>query len=68
MRYEGVYVQSEQSENTGGAGEGKKEMFKKQVEEFREAQQVKDPVLSVPRLRSLLWHGFDPWPRNFCEP
>ena len=23
------------------------------------AQQVKDPVLS------LLWDGFDPWPRNF---
>ena len=24
------------------------------------AQPVKDPVLSA------LWHGFDPWPRNFC--
>ena len=26
------------------------------------AQQVQDPVLS------LLWHGFDPWPGNFCLP
>ena len=26
------------------------------------AQQVKDPVLS------LLWRGFDPWPRNFRLP
>ena len=26
------------------------------------AQWVKDPVLS------LLWHGFDPWPGNFCMP
>ena len=26
------------------------------------AQQVKGPALS------LLWHGFIPWPRNFCMP
>ena len=25
-------------------------------------QGVKDLVVS------LLWHGFDPWPRNFCMP
>ena len=29
-------------------------------------QWVKDLVLSLLWLRSLLWHGFDPWPRNFC--
>ena len=28
-------------------------------------QQVKDPVLSLQQLGSLLWHGFDLWPRNF---
>ena len=26
------------------------------------AQQLKDLALS------LLWHGFDPWPGNFCVP
>ena len=31
-------------------------------------QQVKDPELSLQWLRSLLWHRFDPWPRNFCMP
>ena len=29
---------------------------------------VKDPVLSLLWLRSLLWLGFDPWPRNFHIP
>ena len=29
------------------------------------AQQVKDAMLSLLQLRSLLWCGFDPWPRNF---
>ena len=28
------------------------------------AQGVKDPALSRKRLRSLLWHGFDPWTGN----
>ena len=28
------------------------------------AQQVKDPVLKLQRLRSLLWLRFDPWPRE----
>ena len=28
------------------------------------AYQLKDPLW----LRSLLWHGFSPWPRNFCMP
>ena len=28
------------------------------------AQQVKDLALSQQQLRSLLWHGFDPWPRE----
>ena len=31
-------------------------------------QQVKDPVLPLQQLGSLLWCGFDPWPRNFCMP
>ena len=29
------------------------------------AQGVKDPVLSLQQLGSLLRHRFDPWPRNF---
>ena len=29
---------------------------------------VKDPVLSLQRLGSLLWCGFDPWPWNFHMP
>ena len=28
-------------------------------------QWVKDPALSLPPLRSLLWCRFDPWPENF---
>ena len=32
------------------------------------AQQVKDPALSLQWLRSLLWHRFNPWPRNFHMP
>ena len=32
------------------------------------AQQVKEPVLSLQQLRSLLWHGFNPWPSNFHMP
>ena len=32
------------------------------------AQQVKDPVLSLLCLSSLLWHGFNLWPGNFCMP
>ena len=31
-------------------------------------QQVKDPMLSLQQPRSLLWHGFNPWPRNFYMP
>ena len=30
------------------------------------AQWVKDLVLSLQQLGLLLWHRFDPWPRNFC--
>ena len=32
------------------------------------ALQVKDLALSLLWLRLLLWHGFDPWPRNFHMP
>ena len=28
-------------------------------------QQVKDPTMSLQQFGSLLWYGFDPWPRNF---
>ena len=28
-------------------------------------QQVKYPILSQQQLGSMLWHRFDPWPRNF---
>ena len=31
-------------------------------------QWVKDPVSSLWCLGLLLWHRFDPWPRNFCRP
>ena len=31
-------------------------------------QQVKDPALSLQCLKSLLWHEFGPWPRNFHRP
>ena len=31
-------------------------------------QQVKDPALSLQPLRSLPWHRFNPWPRNFHMP
>ena len=30
------------------------------------AQWVKDPALSLQWLRSLLWHGFNPW--DICMP
>ena len=29
------------------------------------AQQVKNPALSLLQLDSLLWHRFNPWPKNF---
>ena len=32
------------------------------------AQGVRDLVLSLQWLESLLWHGFDSWPRNFHIP
>ena len=28
-------------------------------------QKIRDPVFSLQGLGSLLWHGFDPWIRNF---
>ena len=31
-------------------------------------QRVKDLVLSLQQLKSLLWCGFDLWPRNFHMP
>ena len=31
-------------------------------------QWVKDSALSLQRPRSLLWHRFQPWPRNFYMP
>ena len=36
--------------------------LRKGMREFPVAQQVRDPMLS------LLWHGFHPWPENFCMP
>ena len=30
------------------------------------AQRIKDQALSLHWLESLLWHGFNPWPKNFC--
>ena len=31
-------------------------------------QLTRDPTLSLPRLRSLLWHRFDPWLGSFHIP
>ena len=31
-------------------------------------QHFKDPLLSLQWLRLLLWHRFNPWPRNFHLP
>ena len=39
--------------------------FKSECRSSPVAQQVKDPVLSLQRLRLLLWCGFDLWPGNF---
>ena len=38
---------------------------KKRLKEFCGGLVVKDLVLSLLWLKSLLWHEFDPWPRNF---
>ena len=43
-------------------GKGKK---KTSVVEFPAGLAVKDPALSLLWFGSLLWHGFNPWPRNF---
>ena len=37
-----------------------------EVKEFSGGPVVKDTVLSLPWLGSLLWHGFDSWSGNFC--
>ena len=34
------------------------------MKEFLGDPAVKDPALTLQWLRSLLWHRFDPWPRN----
>ena len=36
------------------------------VRQFPGGLVVKDSVLSLLWLRSLLWHGLDSWPGNFC--
>ena len=38
------------------------------VESSLVAQQLKDLVLSLQQLRSLLWHSFNTWPGNFHMP
>ena len=30
------------------------------------AQRVRELMVSLQGLGSLLWHGLNPWPRNFC--
>ena len=42
--------------------------LKKWLETSVVAQWVKDPMSSLQQLGSLLWHRFDPWPRNFYMP
>ena len=36
------------------------------LKEFAGGLVIKDPVLLLLWLGSLLWHGFNPWPQNFC--
>ena len=36
--------------------------------EFLHGLGVKDPALSLLWLLLQLWHGFNPWPRNFYMP
>ena len=36
------------------------------MREFLGGLVVKEPVLSLLWLGSVLWHVFDHWPRNFC--
>ena len=40
----------------------------KEIKVFLVVQWVKDLALSLQKLRSLLWHGFIPWPKNFHMP
>ena len=48
-------------------GEGEEDLVitQKEGRSSLVAQWVKDPVLSLQWLRSLLWRGFNPWPGNF---
>ena len=48
-----------------GLAQKSKKKKKKRSRAPRVAQWIKDPVLSLLWYRSLLWHGFDPWPGNF---
>ena len=53
---------------TQGRGKDSKKLVRMMLEALTDAKEfpgglaVKDSVLS------LLWVGFDPWPRNFCTP
>ena len=38
------------------------------VVEFCGSTAIKNPALPLLWFGSLLWHGFDPWPGNFCIP
>ena len=52
-----------------GVGAAPKRLNKKRyLGSFLVAQQIKDLVLSLLCLWIQLWHGFDPWPRNFHMP
>ena len=42
--------------------------LKKKFLEFAGGLVTKDPALSLLWLGLLLWHRFNPWPRNFCMP
>ena len=53
---------------SSGLGDFTGDVYKLLNESSLVAQQVKDPVFSLLWLRSFLWQGFDPWPRNFHMP
>ena len=51
-----------------GFGPKKTKKKKKKKKKFLMGLAVKDPALFLLWLWSLLWFGFDPWPKNFCMP
>ena len=46
----------------------KKKNYKNKIRQlFPDGLAIEDLALSLLWLRALLWHGFHPWPGNFCR-